>query len=235
MTENMPVFQTPRELSVSGSGTVELSPDIAWINIGVQSESPDVAEALEENNARAQAIIQSLKDLGVDRKDIQTRNFNIYPYQKPRPPMPIDAYHQQNQQPVPEIEAEEPQPFRVENTLRVIVRNLDSLGEILTAVVQDGANLILGVAFDVEDRQAAQDKARDLAIADARAQAAAIAEASGVKLEAINSIRMNGHSPFPYTAAPAMMAASPSPRRQVPIESGQLTIRATAHLTYKIA
>jgi len=208
-----------RTMDVSGSGTVELSPDIARVNIGVRSQSPDIAEALNENNATAETIIQNLSDLGVERNDIQTRNFNIYP--------------QQDRQPGPEGEFEETQTFVVENTVSVTVRDLDSLGEILSAVVREGANTIHGVSFDVEDREDAIEEARGLAIEDAQTQAQAIAEAAGVDLGPIHSININGRSSAPMPRTMEMEAAM-GMGGDVPIEGGQLTIRVTANLIYEI-
>ena len=79
------VEQMLRTLNVSGTGTVELSPDIGYVNIGVRSQSPDIAQALEENNATVKAIMQQLIDLGINTEDLQTRNFNVYPQQEQRP------------------------------------------------------------------------------------------------------------------------------------------------------
>jgi len=209
---------TVRKLNVSGTGTVKLSPDIAQVNIGVRSQSPDVAQALEENTANAEAIIQSLMDLGVEQHDIQTRNFNVYP--------------QQNREPGPEGDVEETQTFVVENTISVTVRELDSLGEILTAVIQEGANTIHGVTFDVEDREAAVAEARGLAIEDAKAQAETIAETAGVSLGMIQSISINEGGGAPMTRAMEMPEAAAG--GEVPVSGGQLTIHVSANLTYEI-
>jgi uncharacterized protein YggE len=217
-----------RTVNVSGKGSVELEPDIAQINIGVRSESPDAGEALEQNNASAQAVIKVLTDMGVERKDIQTRNFNIYAQNWERPieePMEEDL--------VEEVAAGETwQTYVVENTVLVIVRDLDALGEILTAVVDQGANTIYGISFDIEDREAAAEEARKLAIQDAQAQAEAIAEAAGVKLGAIQSINIEtrgGVEPRVEYAAEA-----PQESASVPISGGTLTIQINANLTYGI-
>ena len=207
-----------RRMNVSGTGTVDLSPDIARVNIGVRSQSPDVGQALDENTANAEEIIQQLMDLGVEQNDIQTRNFNVFP--------------QQNREPGPEGEIEETQIFVVENTVSVTVRELDSLGEILTAVIQEGANTIHGVTFDVEDREAAVEEARGLAIEDAKAHAEAIAETAGVSLGAIYSIGIDESGGAPAARAMEMPAAAAA--GEVPISGGQLTIRVTANLTYEI-
>jgi hypothetical protein len=205
-----------RTLNVSGTGTVELEPDIARVNIGVRSQSEDIAEALDDNSAKANAIMQTLVDLGVAEKDIQTSNFNIYP--------------QQTQPALPEEESQ--QTFVVENTVSVVVRQLDSLGEVLSAVVREGANTISGVTFNIEDPEAAAAEARQLAIEDAQAQAEAIAEAAGVKLGAVQSININDGSSIPI--ARDSMVIELAVGGSVPISGGTLTIQVTANLTYEI-
>lgn len=207
-----------RTMDVSGSGIIELTPDIARVNIGVRSQSPNAADALEENNASAEGIIKSLMAIGIEQQDIQTRNFNIYP--------------QQNREPGPDGEIEERQIFVVENTVSVTVRNLDSLGEVLAAVVEEGANTIHGVTFDVQDRESALEESRKLAIDDAKAQAQAIAETAGVSLGPIRTISINengGIVPVPRAVEMEMPQGG-----SVPISTGQLTIRVTADLTYEI-
>ena len=219
-----------RTVNVSGKGTVKLEPDIAQINIGVSSQSPDAGEALKQNNASAEAVINVLTEMGVERKDIQTRNFNIYAKQDVQPireePVGEDVLQ--------EVPAEEStsQTYVVENTVLVIVRDLDSLGDILTAVVDQGANTIYGITFDIEDRDAAAEEARQMAIQDAQAQAEAIAEAAGVNLGAIQSISIEssgGGQPNVEYAAEA-----PQGSASVPISSGTLTIQVNANLTYEI-
>jgi uncharacterized protein YggE len=210
-----------RTLNVTGTGTIDLEPDLARVNIGVRSEADNVAEALEDNNDNIQAVVQRMQDLGVAAEDIQTRNFNIYP--------------QQNNRPMPEGEEPSLQPaqtFVVENTVSVTVRDLDSLGEVLAAVVSEGANTIYGVAFDVEDRETAIEQARQMAIEDAQSNAQAIAEAADVTLDAIQSININENSGAPIFREE--LAAEMPQGGSVPISGGTLTIRVSASLTYEI-
>jgi uncharacterized protein YggE len=211
-----------KKLQVTGTGIVKLEPDIARVNIGVRSEASEAAEALQKNNANIEAIIQSMKDLGVAAEDIQTRNFSIYA--------------QQNQQPreamIEEGEMKEvTRTYVVENTVAVTVRDLDSLGEILSTVVAEGANTIYGVVFDIEDRESARDEARLMAIEDAQNKAKAIAEEAGVSLSEIQLIDLNESSNY-FAAREEMAVEMPQGGGSVPIESGTLTIRMTANLTY---
>jgi len=68
-----------RTLGVNGQGQVIAAPDIAYISIGVHSEDANAAAAVAANNAQAQKVMDALKGMGVEDKDLQTTNFSIYP------------------------------------------------------------------------------------------------------------------------------------------------------------
>jgi hypothetical protein len=111
-----------RTLSVTGTGKVMLVPDLAYINIGVRSEAQDVSSALAANNAQATAITDAIKATGVEEKDLQTANFNVYS---------IQQYDQMGQ---PSYVS-----YSVENTLYVTVRDLTKLSQVLDAALSAGA------------------------------------------------------------------------------------------------
>jgi uncharacterized protein YggE len=204
-----------RSMNVSGTGRVSVVPDIATINIGVRTEADDVNDALDGNTAQANAIAKILKDLGVEDKDIQTSNFNVYP---------SDRYN-------PMTGEVEGRYFVVENTVMVNVRDLTKLGDVLSAVVDAGANNIYGITFSVEDRDAAVAEARDLAIADAKAKAESIAKAAGVELGDLISINVyEGSAPITYYDAKGGAYSEAS----VPISAGTLSIILECNLTYEI-
>jgi hypothetical protein len=208
-----------RIINVIATGSVQVEPDIAVINIGVTSQNEDINDALDGNTANANAIKQTLMDLGVAEEDIQTSNFNVYP---------------QQQQSLPETPDEPTQSqtvFVVQNTVSVTVRELGALGDILTAVVDEGANTINGISFSLDDPTAAIAEARQEAIANAEDQAQAIVEAAGVQLGEITSITINDSSPTMTRTGAVMEQAADS---AVPIASGTLTIEVTANITYGI-
>lgn len=109
---------TMRTLNVTGVGTVYLTPDIATITIGVHSENKDVTQAVTANNASIQKVKDALVKSGIDEKDIQTQNFNVYQNQK------YDA----NGQPTETV-------YAVDNTLSVTVRDISQVGKLLGTVV----------------------------------------------------------------------------------------------------
>ena len=204
-----------RSMNVNGTGRVTLVPDIARINIGVRTEADVVSDALNGNTRQANAIAAVLKDLGIAEEDIQTSNFNVYPTER------YDPMTGQVQG----------RYFVVENTVNVTVRDLSSLGDALSAVVEAGANNIYGISFDVEDREAAVAEARQLAIADARSKAEAIAADAGVQLgDLININVYSGSSPITYFDAKGGAYAE----ADVPIAAGTLSIVMDCSLTYEI-
>ena len=203
-----------RTITVTGSGEVFLSPDIANISIGVHTEGDDAAEALAENNTQTQAVVEMLRDLGVAERDIQTSNFSIFPRQE---------YDDQGR--VTDI------TYVVENTVRVTVRDLDEIGELLNSVVDTGANNIFGIQFDVEDRVSALSDARRAAVENARTVAEEIAQASGVELGQVHSIRVYGTAPVPVFQERALLQA---PAADVPISPGQLSLSVEVEVVYEI-
>src|SRR5574341_2044515 len=154
-----------RTLNVTGTGTVNLTPDVAYINIGVHTERPTAAEAVAVNTDQTQQVVNALRNFGVDPKDIRTTNFSIWP----------------NPQYDPQIPGKQTgTTYVVDNTVYVTFRQLDKLGSLLDATVQDGANNVNSIQFDVVDKSEAIKQARDEAVKDARAQAQELASAAGV-------------------------------------------------------
>jgi len=71
-----------RNITVTGTGKVTLTPDIAYINIGVHTENASAKDAVAANNTQAQAVVTAIKGFGIADKDIQTTNFSINPQQQ---------------------------------------------------------------------------------------------------------------------------------------------------------
>lgn len=207
--------QPLRTIGVVGSGQVTVAPDVAYVYIGVQSQSADVSEALSMNNEKAQTISATLQDLGIDPNDIQTSGFNVYPFQQYSPTGEMTGT-----------------VFNVDNTVYVTVRDLQILGQLLDTVVRAGANSINGITFDVLDKSQAMSEARNLAIASARSQAEEMAAAAGVTLGELQTLNVSTGTPnMPlYEGRGAAMDVA----AEVPISAGQLVIKVEVHATYEI-
>jgi len=215
-TDDEDTGKAARTISVSGTGEAVLTPDLAYINAGVHTEDKDAAKAVADNNNQAQKVIDSLKVMGVDEKDIQTTNFSIRPQQK----------YDSEGKPTGEI------MYIVDNSVRVTVRDLDTIGELLNAVVAAGANSINGIQFDVADKTLALSAARKAAMQNAQTIAQELADAGGVTLADIQTITTySNDAPVPIyveRAVGAMMDSS------VPISPGQTSITVQVSVVYAI-
>jgi uncharacterized protein YggE len=215
--------QTPsgpeRTITVVGRGEVKSAPDVAQINLGVEVIAPTVAEALDEADARMQAILDALKAAGIESKDIQTSNFSI---------------NFERQSPEPRPMSEEGAPagvYRVSNMVRVTVRDLDKVGEIIDAAVTAGANNVWGVQFGLEDTAALEEQAREKAVADARTRAESLAALNGVEVGDVVTIsEVVGGGAVPMFAAAERAFGGGG----TPVESGEVTFATQIQIVYGI-
>jgi hypothetical protein len=207
-----------RTLSVSGTGQANLEPDIAYIYVGVHTEQPSASEAVTENNAQTQQVIQALRDFGIDAKDIRTTNFSIWP---------MDKYEPATGLPTGE------KSYAVDNTVYVTVRDLDKLGDLLDTVVTAGANTVNSIQFDVVDKAEALKQARADAVKNAEAQARELAAASGLTLGEVQSISFYDTPVYPFMDGRGGGGAG-AEAAAVPIQPGQLTFTVTVNVSYAI-
>jgi uncharacterized protein len=205
-----------RTLSVSGLGVVYLTPDIVYINIGVNTQRENASQAVEINKEQTSAVIQAIKDFGVDAKDIRTTNFSIW--SNPQ----YDEFGQ--------IKGTN---YSVDNTVNVTVRDIDNLGDLLDAAIQAGANSIYSIQFDVEDKTEATKEARAQAVEDAKVEAQELAITSGVEILQIETISYYESSPTPYYEGKGGGGGG-AMESAVPIQPGQLAISVTVNVTYSI-
>jgi|AMWB02.1.fsa_nt_gi hypothetical protein len=210
--------QQVRTLSAAGNGFVYIVPDIAYITVGVRVDADEVSDALAANNVQANAIADALAGMGVDKADIQTSNFNVYPMQDWGPDGQISRKY-----------------YVVENTVFITVRDLAKLGNLLDTVVSSGANTINGISFDVLDKSAAEAEARDKAIADAKLEAEAIAAATGVKLGAIQTVNVyTSGVVYPVYESKGIGGGSMAYDSGAPISAGQMKVSVDANIVFEI-
>jgi uncharacterized protein YggE len=210
------IANTP-SISVTGTGEIFLAPDVAYINIGVQTEADTVTDAVAQNTDQANAIQNALFQYGIQAADIQTSGFSVYPMPQYGPDgLVITTLYQVN------------------NTVYVTIRDLSILGEVLDAVVQSGANTINSISFDVLDQSAALEQARLLALQDAHNQASQLADAAGMTLGNPLTISVyNTSSPSPMNQA-RTMASYDTAGSSVPVAAGQLVLSVQVSVSYEL-
>ena len=208
-------------ISIAGEGKVTAIPDIATIDVGVMTEAKEVSVAQKQNTEKMNAITKKVKDQGVEDKDIQTTNYQIYPQ--------YDYYPNGRQQ---------LRGYQVTQSARIKIRDLSKSGAILSLAGEAGANQVSGVSFTIDDPEALKQQAREKALDNARQKAKSLADHAGVKLGKIVSFSEsdNGSPPYPiYARAEALgvgggLDAMPSPK----VESGSLDIQVNVDVSYEI-
>ena len=157
-----------RSIEVMGEASVEATPDFAKVTLGVTTTGKDAAAALAANATATNALIAALKGEGIAAADIQTSSLSISPtFANPSPgssaPPAITGYN-------------------VGDMVTVTARDLKRLGALLDKAVESGANAMYGVAFGESNPGGLLDKARPVAVADARRKAEIYAAAAGAKV-----------------------------------------------------
>jgi uncharacterized protein len=154
-------------ITVVGEGRVTIQPDIARITLGVDAVQPTVKQASTEARQTMDAVVKAVKAQGVADKDIQTASFNIY-VERTRP----------NDNPTGPEEVR----YHVNNSVNVVVRDLDKVSNVLDGAIEAGANNVYGVNFSVENTAEVEAQAREAAVTDAQRRAQDLARLNGVSV-----------------------------------------------------
>ncbi|MDP3964626.1 MAG: SIMPL domain-containing protein, partial [bacterium] len=167
-----------RTFTVDGEAKMETATDIATFTASVVTEGgKNVADIQKQNVDKMNIINAFLKEKGVEKKDLQTSQYALTPRytyfpcdgRSVCPPAVISGY-------------------TLTQTLSVKVRNLETIGDILSGIVEKGANNVSGISFTVDDDTDARQIARTEAIAKAKMKAAEVAKAGGFRLGKLVSL-----------------------------------------------
>lgn len=214
-----------RTFNVTGEGEVVAIPDVGRFSFSVLTEGGvDLEKLQKENTDKSNAVIAFLKGKSIDEKDIKSDSYNIYPtYQYYEcnlygvcPPAKISGY-------------------RVEHFVSVTIRNLDDSGTLLSGVVENGANTVSNLSFEVDDPSQVENEARIAAIANAKEKAGAIAKAGGFRVGKITSIYTVSPDPYYYgKGGGEMMYAEDTMYTSPQLEPGSQKVTITVDITYEI-
>jgi uncharacterized protein len=212
-----------RSVTVSGSGQINVQPDVGIVVVGVQTEAVEAGDVLSQNNEQMQAVIDALTEAGVAEEDIQTQTVQLQPI---RPMPPPD-------QPFPTTgvtQAMTPTSFVATNLVQVRVREVEDLGAVLDAAVEAGANRVESIRFEVSDPLEALAQARDAAWEDARQKAEQLAGLADAELGEVLLINESPTLPFPAVETFAAFDVA-----AVPVQPGTQTIGVNIQVTWRLA
>lgn len=154
--------QMKNTISVNGSGTVKVEPDTAKVSFSVVTINKIAKDASAENAKIIDKVQKALISTGIKEEDFSTTNYSLNE----------DWNRKEN----------EPISYRVNNTLQVTVKNIDTVGAVIDAALNAGANKCSNISFSKSDTSDAVKLARSNAVKQAYETALQIAEAAGRKL-----------------------------------------------------
>lgn len=199
-------------ITVNGAGAAYGSPDTAIVDLGVSIFNADVSAAMTEADELMVAIHEALIDAGVDESDIRTAGLSLWREdQRDNAGNPVGGRYQ------------------VWHNYNVTVRDVDSVGDVISAAVAAGANNIGGVQFTIADPSELEREAREIAMADALARADHLAQITGVTLGAPTSIT-EGYGGYMPTVRQATMYDGMGSG----IATGELAITVNVTVTYGV-
>lgn len=159
------------ELSVVGEGKVEVVPDTAEVNLSITFASvPTVEEAQKKIDVINNQIIAAMKNLGINKTEIKTSNYSIYPE--------YDYTERQNK-----ITG-----YNANASVTIKVKDLQLTSQVIEAGTKAGANQVNATQFTIDKPENYREEARNKAIANAKEQAQKLASNLGIRLGKISNI-----------------------------------------------
>jgi uncharacterized protein YggE len=212
-----PVITRP-VIVTTGEGVVKQAPDRAWVSIGAESRARTAQDAQRQNTEAMTAVNERVKAAGVPADAIQTTGYNLQPeFDYANGKQTLRGYVARNQ-------------------VQVRIDALPKLGDVLAAAVATGATSVSGVRFDLKEREKVEREALRLAVRDARQRADAAASGADVQIDRIVRIdeERTFEGPPPRPMAMTSRAEGIAVQAAVPIEAGEIEVRARVTLTVAI-
>ncbi len=210
--------EAPSTLHVSADAAVKRAPDIAVIQLAVETQAESAGEASDRNARRMDAVLAAVRGAGVPESQIRTRRLELQP-----------QYDQRRDRQTREIVA-----YRAVNQVTVRLHDVEVTGDVVDAAVGAGANRVSGIHFELSDSDGAYHEALRDAIAKARAEAEVAASALGLRLGSPVQVSTGGFrppTPQPMYRTTAMLQAE---QAETPVQPGEVEVRASVSIIWRL-
>jgi uncharacterized protein len=198
-------------ITVTGTGTTYGEPDMAIVDLGVDSVDADITVASTKTDEIVKALMAKFAELGIDSKDVRTQYFNVYretPY-TPDGTTSEAVYH-------------------VQNVMSITVRDISTVGQLVSESIAAGANVVNNIQYTLSNPSELEREARTLAMQNATSKARELAELARVDLGDIVMVTDVSYGAIPMPM-PAMSTAAAAP-----MATGQLGVTATVTIRFEI-
>ena len=202
-------------ISVVGEGQAVGQPDQATVSLGYVARSTSISEAIETSNEVLRQVTEAVQEEGVAAEDVQTTNFSVFTEEDRDPESGLPSGERS---------------YRVSNTIRVVVREVDNVGAVIEAALDSGANTVHGLQYGLSDAADLALEARSQAVNNAQERAEQLAGELGLSLgEVLEINEMRSGSVQPVEQAEfARGAGAP------PLSQGTLSVHAQVEITFAL-
>jgi len=208
-------------ITVTGYAKVDKNNQIAQFNAGFEAIDADKTAATNQVNKGMNDLLEQIKALGIEDKDIKTTQVSVY--------QETDVYEIGGR---PEREKSD---YRASINVTVKLRNLDLSDQLLTVMQNSGSNQISGPNFMLDDESMADEELLGLAVANAKERALVLAQANNQKVGKMLQVSEYGFSPYPaYESAPMMGGVAKDMMVSANLEPGSSTVTTTVSVTFEL-
>jgi uncharacterized protein YggE len=230
--DTQPVCDPARAIHVTGTAVVNVKPDRALIQLGVQSNGRTAREVQARNSTTINQVVKALNKLGIESKDIATDWYTIDPVYEDYEDLHIKGY-------------------RIHNIIQITMRDVDKTNDAIVAAFTAGANEVENVEFYTSELRKYRDQAREMAMQAAVEKARSLATTAGTDTSCVLDINENSWSYFNHWSrwygwnnnqnvwtqnavqniAPSEGGENPA-TDDGPVSAGQISIRAEVTATF---
>lgn len=200
-----PTMAADRLVTVVGEGAVRAAPDRATLSVTSNAQAPTAKAAMAVVADKARAVVNALKAAGLTDKNLQTSRVSLHP---------VHARRKPGEDTLPAVAG-----YRAMVQTHVTINDVNAVGDVLDAVVGAGVDGLGAIGFAVAEPRALQDKARALAVQDAKRVAGLLAAEAGAKLGGVVSIEETAGGPPVGLKAMAFAAEA-----SVPVTPGEISV-----------
>ncbi len=207
-----------RTLSVTGKGQTNAAPDVAYLNLSVETLAKSASQAVKENAEKTNKVMETIKGQLGEKDKVSTAGYNLSP-----------VYEYNNQTNKSEFKG-----YRASNRIIVEAHNLEEIGTIIDSTTEAGLNKIENLSFETTRRNEYRREALVAAVEDAKTTAQTLAKAAGVNIIKILQLSPSYDYVTPVYRDYALSKESVAAAPPTPIEPGEISISASVNIVFEI-
>lgn len=203
--------QPPPNISVSGTASISVAPDLADIRVSIETEAKTLDKAIAQNDARIKAVLAVIRGQDVAAVDLRTAHLQL----SERSERGVRVGHTANRQ------------------VQITLRDLSRLEPLMQAMLKAGVTRINQMELGTSKAISLKNETRIQAIKAARTKAQALAgaldQSIGKAIAITENQSMGGGSRIYNNFAVQTAGAGAS---GTTVATGQITIRMTLYATF---